>query len=86
MALIKSMDHTQSWFLRDTARNPSNPITKDVYPDLGAQAEATGASMDIVRGGMKQRVSSDSNSAYTYVYMAIGHPIISADGLIKEGR
>ena len=85
LVFIKSMDHTQSWFLRDTARNPSNPITKDLYPDLN-NGEATGTSMDIVKGGIKQRVSSDSNSANTYVYMAIGHPIINTDGLIRQGR
>jgi hypothetical protein len=42
--------------------------------------------MDIVTGGIKQRVSSDSNSSATYVYMAIGTPIIDTDGRIIAGR
>jgi hypothetical protein len=83
--LLKSMDHTQSWWIRDTARNPYNVVNKELYPDL-TNAEATSASMDIVTGGIKQRVSSDSNSSYTYIYMAIGTPIIDTDGRIIAGR
>jgi hypothetical protein len=79
------MDHTQSWWIRDTARNPYNVVNKELYPDL-TNAEATSASMDIVTGGIKQRVSSDSNSSYTYIYMAIGTPIIDTDGRIIAGR
>jgi len=83
--LIKSVDHTQSWFLRDTARNPYNVVTKELHPDL-TNAEYSSATMDIVTGGIKQRVSSDSNSSYTYIYMAIGTPIIDTDGRIIAGR
>ena len=83
--LLKSMDHTQSWWIRDTARNPYNVVNKELYPDL-TNAEATSSTMDIVTGGIKQRVSSDSNSSYTYIYMAIGTPIIDTDGRIIAGR
>ena len=83
--LIKSMDHTQSWFLRDTARSPYNVVNKELYPDL-TNAEVTSSTMDIVTGGFKQRVSSDSNSSYTYIYMAIGTPIIDTAGRIIAGR
>ena len=83
--LIKSMDHTQSWFLRDTARSPYNVVNKELYADTN-NAEVTSSTMDIVTGGIKQRVSSDSNSSYTYIYLAVGTPIIDTDGRIIAGR
>jgi hypothetical protein len=82
--LLKSIDHTQSWWIRDTVRSPYNVINRELYPDLN-NAGASSNAMDIVTGGIKQRVSSDSNSSYTYVYMAIGTPIIDTDGRIVGG-
>jgi hypothetical protein len=79
------MDHSQSWWIRDTVRSPYNVINRELYPDLN-NAGAGSSAMDIVTGGIKQRSSSDSNSSYTYIYMAIGTPIIDTDGRIITGR
>jgi len=83
--LIKNIDSAQSWWIRDTVRNPYNIITSELHPDLN-NAEYQSATMDIVTGGIKQRVSSDSNSSATFIYMAIGTPIIDTAGRIIAGR
>ena len=83
--LIKDMDGANSWGIRDTVRNPYNIITQELHPNLN-NAEYSSNTIDIVTGGIKNRASGVPNTASTYVYMAIGHPIVSKSGLIKQGR
>ena len=83
--LIKNTASAQSWWIRDTVRNPFNIVTAELHPDLN-NAEYQSSTMDIVTGGLKQRVSSDSNADAIFVYMAIGTPLIDTDGRIIAGR
>ena len=84
--LIKNMDTTGSWGIFDTSRSPTNQGNKNIYPNL-TNAEDTGNAFDFVTGGFKQRSGSAfTNVANTFVYMAIGTPIIDVDGRIIAGR
>lgn len=83
--LIKEVDGTNSWGIRDIVRNPYNVVNKELHPNLN-NAEYSSNTIDIVTGGIKNRVSGVPNTASTYIYLAIGTPIIDTDGRIIAGR
>ena len=84
--LIKNIDATSAWGIFDTSRSPINQGNKNIYPNYN-NAEDTGNGFDIVTGGFKNRLSSAfTNASNTFIYMAIGTPIIDTDGRIIAGR
>ena len=52
LIIAKRTDSTGGWVLWDTARNPSNVATKELYPD-DPSAEYTGGGMNILSNGFK---------------------------------
>jgi hypothetical protein len=60
-----------------------------LYPNLTNADNSTASNMDGCTGGLKI-LSAGSNyvnqSGVTYVYMAVGTPIIDTDGRIIAGR
>jgi hypothetical protein len=84
-AMMKSMDSTSDWYIYDNKRLGYNVENAQLWANL-TTAEATADNLDIVTGGLKMRIATDPNVAETYVYMAIGTPIIDTDGRIIAGR
>ena len=85
MVLLKSMDHTQSWMIKDAIRNPYNPVDNELYPDLN-NGSSSSDDLDFLHNGMKQKVAGGHNSSYTYIYLSIGQPSLSTDKLEMTGR
>ena len=84
-AITKSIDSTSNWDMYDKERLGYNPENAHLDANL-TTVESTADNLDIVTGGLKMRIASDPNVAETYVYMAIGTPIIDVDGRIIAGR
>jgi hypothetical protein len=84
-AITKSIDSTSSWDIYDKERLGYNPENAHLVSEA-TTVESTADNLDIVTGGLKMRIASDPNVAETYVYMAIGTPIIDVDGRIIAGR
>jgi hypothetical protein len=84
--LYKRVDSTGSWFIRDAARNPYNPVTYEIYLDAANAGEFTtpGGDLDLLSNGIKMRFPSsfpDRNAnGGIYVYMAFAeHPFGGAN-------
>jgi hypothetical protein len=87
--LIKAGDFARSWYLSDVKRNGNgNPIERYLLANENQAGADDTSPPDFVTGGAKIRGSStgNNNSGTTYVYMAIGTPIIDTDGRIIGGR
>ncbi len=86
MVLMKSMDHSQSWILKDAVRNTYNPVLSELYPDINNGVTASGDAVDFLHNGFKFRAAGGQNSANTYVYLSIGNPSLSKGKLEMTGR
>jgi hypothetical protein len=84
-AITKSIDSTSNWDVYDKERLGYNPENAHLDANL-TTVESTADNLDIVTGGLKMRIATDPNVAETYVYMAIGTPMIDTDGRIIAGR
>ena len=83
--IIKNIDATANWTLFDRKSNPYNVASKYFYPDTNAVEQSADA-LDLITGGFKWRNSNVLvNAANTYIYMAIGTPMIDTDGRIITG-
>ncbi len=84
--MTKDIDAVGPWVIGDTSRSPFNQQNAQLQPDL-TTAEISTYSSDIDTGGFKMRTSNSYvNGASTFVYMAIGTPLIDPDGRIIAGR
>ena len=72
--LYKQSSHAgEYWHIHDTVRDPYNPITKDVYPNLSnAESNYTDKPMDVLSNGFKFKSSNGAwnGTSKTYIYMA----------------
>ena len=84
-AITKSIDSTSNWDMYDKERLGYNPENAHLDANL-TTVESTADNLDIVTGGLKMRIATDPNVAETYIYMAIGTPMIDTDGRIIAGR
>ena len=83
--IVKNIDTATNWIMSDTARNPYNKADICSFPNL-TNAEGSEANVDVVTGGLKYREAANpTNNGYTYVYIAVGIPIIDTDGRIIAG-
>ena len=84
--LTKDIDVVGPWVIADTSRSPYNPQANQLQPNL-PNAEVTAYTTDIVTGGFKLTTSNSyTNGSSTFIYMAIGTPIISKSGDMLAGR
>jgi hypothetical protein len=69
--MIKRTDAAATWFLFDTARNPTNNSANYLQAEL-TNSEAADATFDMLSNGFKLRVAANSYNANggTYLYMA----------------
>jgi len=87
--MMKAYSRTSPWTIYDTSRLPYNVNTKALEADAStAEQTHSAAILDFDTGGMKMQGTSYylNQSAATYVYLAIGTPIIDTDGRIIAGR
>ena len=70
--MIKRTDAVQSWWITDTARNPSNTCNLDLFANLANAEENNGYNLDLLSNGVKIRTSTNDRNASsgTYIYMA----------------
>lgn len=67
-ALFKEANSTLGWSVYDTARNPSNPVTNLLVPQLADAEFTSGFNIDILASGAKPRTATyPNNSGITYV-------------------
>ena len=76
--LIKNVDASESWNLRDSARDPTN-VTKQIISPNSNAVEATsggGQFIDLLSNGFKCRGNDPGiNSSATFIYIAFAeHP------------
>jgi hypothetical protein len=83
--MIKSIDSTSAWHIYDAAREGYN-VDNDRLERNSSATEGTADEIDIVTGGIKLRIATDPNVAETYIYIAIGIPIIDTDGRLLGAR
>jgi hypothetical protein len=83
--MIKSIDSTSAWHIYDAAREGYN-VDNDRLEANSTAVEGTADEIDIVSGGIKNRIATDPNVAETYIYIAIGIPIIDTDGRLLGAR
>ena len=77
MIMLHNIDINSSaadWVIYDTARNTSNPVGKQLYPNRTiAEADSSSHYFDILSNGFKVRSTSSSgltNSSHTFIYCA----------------
>ena len=81
----KSIDSTSDWIIHDAAREGYNVDNDELAANTTA-AEGTADQVDIVSGGIKNRIATDPNVAETNIYIAIGIPTIDKDGRLLTAR
>ena len=84
-ALQLSIDSSGARMMHDSKREGYN-VDNDELSFESTGAEGTANQIDIVSGGIKNRIATDPNVAETNVYFAVGSPIIDVDGRIIAGR
>jgi len=73
--MVKRSDTSANWRIYDNQRSPSNPIDKEIFPNLSS-AEATFSAVNFYDDGF-QLISTDASSnasGGTYLYLAIAAP------------
>ena len=81
----KSIDSTSDWAVVDNVREGYNGGNDYLVIDRNIAETATNQ-IDLVTGGIKNRLSTDPNVAETFAYLTIGTPIIDKDGRIIAAR
>ena len=71
LVIVKSTSSGTNWELRDTARNPTNPVTHVWYPGISS-TEYTTDSFEFFSNGFRPISTSTgrNSSGYDYVYAA----------------
>ncbi len=77
--LTKRTDGTAFWAIVDSARDPENVMSQQLYPN-NTNAESAGDVVDFLSNGFKIRsTSNEFNTAATYLYYAVAeHPFKTA--------
>jgi len=81
----------QAWFLGDSKRDPTNEVTKRVFPNLdSAEGEASGDNnLDYLSNGFRITTQDDglNKSGVSYVYFAFAEsPFVSSEGVPTTAR
>ena len=89
MVITKGSDVGDDWVILDNKRNPTNAVTKRLFP-AGADAESsTGNWMDFLSNGFKLGVSDTkyNGNDSTYIYLAFAEsPFVSSKGVPTTAR
>lgn len=86
-----SSEDGQAWFISDSKRDPTNEITKRLFPNTsGAEGEASGDNnLDYLSNGFRLTTQDDglNKSGVTYIYMAFAEsPFVTSNGTPNNAR
>jgi hypothetical protein len=94
--MIKDIDGTPNWTIRDNNRDPFNPTYNYIYPnlnqqgtDIGPPATSGSYELDFLSNGFKIRNTDDklNTSGNEYIYMAFADaPLVNSKGVPSTGR
>jgi len=84
--IVKSTNQSnQQWYIFDNKRDPINPVTRQLQPNLNdAENNVTGSPLDFLSNGIKIRNTSghDNTNNGDYFYIAFAeHPFVSSEGV-----
>ena len=71
--MLKRANTAGDWIVKDAARNPSNPLTNDLFPNLAnAEATAGATEIDFLSSGFKIRntTATTNVAGASYIYAA----------------
>ena len=89
IVIIKKTNATDNWYLFDNTRNPFNPETKLLYPNL-SDVEYTGLSagwLNLVSNGFKVITSNAGvGGGDSYIYMAFGQSLVGTNNIPATAR
>lgn len=68
--LLKRTDTTGNWTMYDTARNPYNPGTYPLYPNLSNAEDPSTDHFDWLSNGFKMRSTNQNTNGGTFIYAA----------------
>jgi hypothetical protein len=86
--IVKRIDSTGNWRIRDDVRSPYNVITDVLYPNSNS-ATITEDNHDFLSNGFKVRTTGPENNASggTYIYMAFAeNPFVTSGGIPVTAR
>ena len=89
--IIKNASSTQSWYMYDNARNPTNDMGKTLWSDL-SDAEydysVNPSNLDMLSNGFKLRVAGAMNlSGQNITYMCFAeNPLVGTNGIPATAR
>ena len=90
MVIVKGIDGTRSWVIRDNTRSTYNPVAKALFPHSNtSEQDDAGYNIDFLSNGFKVR---DDNADLctddeTYIYMAWAEqPFVSSEGVPCTAR
>ena len=87
--LVKRIDSTSSWQLKDSARNPNNLADKTLFANLANQEYSTFYFYDLLSNGFKARGTDGelNASGASYIYMAFAeNPFVTSTGIPTTAR
>jgi|9_EtaG_2_1085328.scaffolds.fasta_scaffold34473_2 hypothetical protein len=91
LMITASSESGQAWFLNDNQRDPTNEITKRVFPNLDSpEGEASGDNnLDYLSNGFRITTQDDgmNKSGVEYIYFAFAEsPFVSSEGVPTTAR
>jgi len=89
--IVKSTSQSnQQWYIFDNKRDPINPVTRQLQPNLSdAESNVTGSPIHFLSNGIKIRNTSghDNTNGGDYFYLAFAeHPFVSSEGIPVTAR
>ena len=80
--MVKRIDVADNWYMGDAARNPYNPVNKELYANY-PNAEATQVTFDFLSTGFKVRnnYAMLNASSGSYVYAAFASNPFGGSGV-----
>ena len=89
--MSKSYTNTESWIMKDVARDTFNPVEKNLAANSASSEAGWGTSydIDILSNGFKMRDASGqtNGNGYGFIYMAFAEaPLVGTNGVTAKAR
>ena len=93
MVILKGTSIAEHWWIYDNKRNPSNLVTRGIFPSLSNAevnyANADQMNLDFLSNGFKLKSydGATNGSGHTYIYMAFAeNPFVTSTGIPTTAR
>ena len=87
--ICKKISGTESWYVNDHKRSPSNPTEAELYADTNQVEDTSNARIDLLSNGVKMRTTNGgyNTGTDTYIYMAFADaPFVNSNGVPCNAR